>query len=107
MSSLTIFPSKALLSNIFVDFDFLSALTTGETITGASVLASVFSGTDPTPQNIVVGAATVDGSIVTQEITGGIQGVLYLLNCQIVTSLANIKILQGNLAILSENPYGV
>ena len=106
MGSLTTFPPKALLSNIFISFDYTSALVPGETISGASVFASVFSGTDANPQSMVVGAATVEGMIVIQEITGGVAGVLYLFSCQVATSLGNSKILQGHLAVLSDNPYG-
>lgn len=50
-----------------LDMDFGLNLRAGETISSASVELSVESGSDAAPQSRVDGAATVSGSIVTQQ----------------------------------------
>ena len=67
-------------------FDFISRLATGETISSASVTATTYSGTDAVPSGLISGAAAISGTKVTQSLTGGIEGVTYLLICSAVTS---------------------
>jgi hypothetical protein len=105
MSSLTIFPPKIDSADLFLDFDFLSQLDVGETISGATVTATLFSGVDATPSAIISGADTVSGPVVTQKIVDGVVGVIYLLSCAITTSLGATKIMQGYLAVIDTNPY--
>ena len=69
-------------------FNFLAQLTSGETISTQAVTATVYSGTDTTPQAVLSGAATVSGAVVTQRITGGTEGVIYKLLCTVTTSLS-------------------
>jgi len=59
--------------------DFLGDLPSGDTISTASVAASVYSGTDASPSSLISGSATISGSRVTQKLTGGTEGVMYLL----------------------------
>lgn len=105
MSSFTTFPSKIDSADIFLSFDFVSQLATGETITGATVSADLFSGTDANPSAIVSGAETVSGSIVQQLIVDGVAGVIYLLSCAVTTSLGATKTIQGYLAVVDSNPF--
>lgn len=67
-------------------FDFLSLLALGESISTTSVSAAVYSGTDSSPSSLISGAAAVSGSKVTQKITGGVVGVVYLVTCSVTTS---------------------
>jgi hypothetical protein len=66
-----------------------SGFQVGETISSASVVATVYSGTDPTPNAIISGPATLAGVEVTQLIVGGLVGVTYLLTCNVLTNLGN------------------
>ena len=68
-------------------FPFGALLALNETISTASVTASVYSGTDPSAASIINGAASISGQSVTQNITAGVVGVLYELKAQITTSL--------------------
>jgi hypothetical protein len=68
-------------------FDFISRLGGSEKILSAVVTASVYSGTDSSPQNIINGSAAISGTIVNQSLTGGLLGVIYELLCTITTSL--------------------
>lgn len=67
-------------------FDFSSQLGVGVTISTQAVTAAVYSGTDASPSSIISGSATASGAVVTQAITGGTTGVVYVLTCQITTS---------------------
>lgn len=84
-------------------FDFISRLAVGETITSQSVAATVYSGVDPTPSNIISGSATVSGTIVSQKITGGVAGTIYKLVSTATTSAGQTLQLVGYLPVLT-NP---
>ena len=81
-------------------FDFTSALSASETISTASVAATVYSGTDTSPSSVVSGTATISGQTVTQKVTGGVLGVVYLLTCTITTSLGQTVRLGAFLGIV-------
>ena len=76
----------------------------GETISSASTIASVYSGTDLSPGAVVSGAASISGSVVTQAITGGVLGVTYILACSAITSAAQTLTQVGILAITAGVP---
>lgn len=71
------FAGKGVSEVLPYSMTFSDLLQAGETINGASSTATVYSGTDPTPQNIVSGPASYTSTNVTQNITGGIAGVIY------------------------------
>ena len=81
------FPSKLLSETINLTVDFISRLASGELITSASVVASLYSGTDPNPSLLINGAASISGSQVIQSITGGVLGNIYELAYTVVTTL--------------------
>ena len=81
-------------------FDFTAQLATGEIINPTpTVTATVLSGNDPSPQNIVSGTATIKAGKVSQLIVGGVDGETYQLVCQIVTSLGQRLEAVGSLKI--------
>lgn len=104
MSMITL-PDKPVGETSLASFDFISQLAAGETLTGAVVTASVFSGVDGTPENIISGAEILEGTIVSQMITGGVAGVVYWLSCSVSTSTGQNLIMQAFLAVTSTNPY--
>jgi hypothetical protein len=67
-------------------FDFISRLKKGDTIASQSVTASVYSGTDPNPTQVIVGNAYASGTVVSQKVRGGVLGVIYGLVCRVVTT---------------------
>ena len=87
-------PSSAL-------FSFALDLSAGETISTASVAATVYSGTDAAPSAIISGAASISGGEVTQIIIDGTEGVVYLLTCTVTTSAADTLVREAYLAVLS------
>lgn len=85
-------------------FDFISSLATAETISTQVVTCTVYSGVDPSPSSVIMGAATASGTIVTQKIGGGVAGVVYELRCTVTTSVGQTLQLTGYLAIVPELP---
>ena len=83
-------------------FDFTSRLAAAETISTASVAATVYSGTDATPSAVISGSSTITGQKVTQKLTGGTLGVIYKLVCTITTSLGQTLLLTAFLAVVPD-----
>jgi hypothetical protein len=94
-----VFPAKAPSEILTLTFPFLSRLAVGETISSATVSATVYSGTDASPSAILSGGTTISGSEVKQKVTGGVLGVTYLLTCSAVTSTGQNLALSGFLSI--------
>lgn len=92
-------PAKLLGETVAEAFDFTSRMGPAETISSASVAVSVFSGTDPSPSSMRNGSASISGQVVTQSITGGVLGVLYLLVCTVTTSLSQVLQLSAYLPV--------
>lgn len=95
-------PTKLQGATVNTSFNFLSDLASGETITSQVVEATVYSGVDPTPANVIDGSASVNGPIVNQLVTGGVVGVIYNLLCTINTSADQVLQKAGFLAILAQ-----
>lgn len=102
MSGRIVFDSKPPTDTKVLTFDFTSGLAVGETISTKTVTATVWSGTDASPSNIVNGAATASGAVVSQSITAGVLGVVYTLLCTITTSLSQTLTRAAYLAIVKE-----
>ncbi len=71
-----------------LSWDFKNDVPTGVTISSGTVTATVKSGTDASPSDIVSGAATVSGTKVLQLIdaTAAVEGVEYYLEWQATLS---------------------
>lgn len=82
-------------------FDFISRLGVSETISTASVVATVYSGVDALPSAVVSGAAAISGTQVTQLLTAGVAGTIYQLVCTITTSLGQTLSIPAFLAVES------
>jgi hypothetical protein len=93
-------PGKHASETISQVFDFISLLAIGETLSTASVAATVYSGTDASPSSIISGSASISGTKVTQLITGGTLGVTYTLVCTVTTSASQTLQLMGFLAVV-------
>ncbi len=85
-------------------FDFSSSLGTTETISTQVCTASVYSGTDATPSTIISGSATASGNVVSQNLTDGVVGVVYVILCTITTSLGQTLKLSGFFTIIPNTP---
>lgn len=97
-----VLPSKKIGETVLIPFDFASKMnftSAAETISTQVVTATVYSGTDASPSSIISGSATASGTRVTQAITAGTAGVIYILLCSITTSLNQALSLSALLAI--------
>lgn len=69
-----------------MDFSEEGWLLAGESIVSAVWSAQVYSGTDPDPNAMISGAATLTGTTVEQLVIGGLEGVAYLMLCTLTLS---------------------
>jgi hypothetical protein len=93
------FSRKRIDEDLKLSFDFTNDLASAETISTQTVTATVYSGTDANAQDIVSGSASASGQIVTQLIINGLEGVTYLLECEITTDQAQKVHLVGLLPV--------
>lgn len=83
--------------------NFSDKLQFGESINGAVVSVSVFSGTDPSPSSMLSGVATYDSlGNVTQVLTGGVSGVVYNIVFVATGTGSHNYVKIGQLAVLSD-----
>ena len=75
-----------------VTFNFGVQLAVGETISGATCTAIVFSGTDNTPSTILSGSPTISTPTATQLVTSNAnsEGVIYEVTCVVTTSATHV-----------------
>jgi hypothetical protein len=92
--------SKTVNETISIVVDFTDDLQTGETITSQSCVASVFTGEDSDPSNILYMVTELHGNKVEQRIRLGIPGVIYSLDFAAVTSASRLLERQTRIAIL-------
>lgn len=93
------FSYKLTTENELFTFDFSSVLTATETISSATCVVQVKNGTDANPNAIKVGTPNINGPLVTQRITDGLNGVIYRLEMTVTTSLTNVYTLVGDVAV--------
>ena len=93
------FPPKLLGETAGYVFDFVSRLGASETISSSSVAVTVYSGVDATPSAMLSGTTSNAGTQVTQNLKGGVAGVVYQVMCTIVTSAGQTLQLFGLLAV--------
>ena len=94
------FPIKDAAASRVFSFNFQDQLVVGETISSATVAATVYSGTDAAPSSIISGAASISGAAVSQVITAGTAGVTYVLTCTAVTSTSHTIVSSGPLVVM-------
>lgn len=99
-----LFPSKLQSSDFTAVFNFISDLDPLDFLAAGIVLplvtATVYSGTDLSPNSIISGLPALTASDITQRITGGVQGVVYLLTCTTETDNGLILVRRGKLAVV-------
>ena len=99
MTYRAIFDVKETATPFSAAFSFATDLAVGETISSASVAATVYSGTDASPSAIISGSASISGGEVTQIIIDGTEGVTYTLTCTVTTSLSETLTRTGYLVV--------
>ena len=97
-------PNKYPTESLRAQFDFLSQLPAGQTISAAVCTAAVFSGMDGAPAAMISGAASFAGTVVSQNLTGGVVGTIYTILCTVTTSGGLSLHQQGFVAVLPTQP---
>jgi hypothetical protein len=98
--SVAIFGTRIVGESLTRKFDFASQLAVGETLSGPSATATVYSGVDATP-TAIVSTVSASGSIVSVLEIGGVAGTIYTLVASVGTSLGNTLKMQGFSAVVS------
>lgn len=83
---------------------YAKLLGPGEVITSSVWTATVKTGTDPNPGDILSGAPTNAGSEARHKIVGGVLGVVYDVSVLATTSLGNKIKGCADLAVVACNP---
>lgn len=94
-------PSKDVAETIPIVFNFFDKLQYGETINGSAVTVSVFSGTDANPSAMLSGPAVNTSTTVTQNITGGLAGNIYMIVCVATATGSHNYSKECRLAVIS------
>lgn len=85
-------PKRAAEAEVFT-VDFVNKLLPGETIVSATWSVATVGGGDPSPSAMVQGGASVNGTAVSQLLTGGLPGVRYAPICTAQTSAGQTLVL--------------
>ena len=83
-----------------VSYGFAAHLATGETISTATVTATIVS-SGASASSILSGSPQISGSTVTQLVTAGTSGVTYKLTFRVTTSDSNIYEVSAKLPVKS------
>lgn len=89
--------------------DFNTLLTPGDSILAGTLTVTVTlaTGTDPSPQAILVPGPSIIGNVVSQGLQQGVVGCIYTIVIQVNTTLGNVVNMNARLAILKdEYPAG-
>ncbi len=95
-------PTKLLGETKTYTWDFGGSLGPSETILSAVATASVYSGTDLIPGNLISGSASWSGSQVSQNLAAGTLGVLYEVLVTVTTSLGQTLQLSSFIAVVPD-----
>lgn len=107
MASNLVIPPKNASAAYPLEVDFSSQLDieNNEAVVAIETSAAVFSGVDANPEDILDGLPTLAQNTVTQNLTGGVAGVVYIVGFNASTNLDNHLIIYAHLAVLSDNPF--
>ena len=94
-------PSKDTTETIPVVFPFAGKLQFGETLSAATMSVTLMSGTDANPSAMLSGSPTVSSPNVTQSITGGIAGNVYVVICACTTSASHTYSMECRVAVIT------
>lgn len=95
------FSYKITTENEQFTFDFSPIMASGETILTATCTVLVKEGTDPNPNDMIIGSPTISGQLVAQRLYGGLDGVIYRIQITITTSLTNTYTIVADLPVLA------
>ena len=94
------FPSKEVSEDYQLNFNFISYLDTGDTISSAVVASSLYSGVDPSPGNVIPGGATISGTYVLATAQNGVNGCIYEVSATATCASGLVIKLIGFLAVV-------
>jgi hypothetical protein len=79
-------------------FDFGTELAGAESVASAAWSCTAKNGIDGSPATRLLGPATINGTIVSVQFGGAMPGELYVLHCEVTSSLGNRRALWSHVA---------
>lgn len=94
-----ILPEKGSTEILPFTVNFGDRLQYGESINGATTTITVLSGVDPNPNAMISNAPSYTANTVTQIVTGGVVGVIYMLVFLVTGTGSHNYVKEGRLVI--------
>ena len=92
-------PAKTPTEEKLVTFDFTIEAVSGSVLSGPIVEKSVITGDDPAAAGLTVGTAIVSGLQAQAMVSGGLDGVTYLLTCTVDASNGEVHQILASLLV--------
>ena len=93
------YTKKTAAEVIACTWDFTNKMGTGETLSAVSGF-TVTDQTGTVSADAAVGAGTISGDTVTASVSGGVAGNLYVLACEVTTSLGQTLVDEGFVMVI-------
>jgi hypothetical protein len=93
---------KRVSETVAPPFDFTHMCFAGDVLSVTAVTVRLWSGVDPTPQNVYGGSSLVDGLVAYPVLTGGIAGAIYQLKVRASGTVSGDHELDAFLAVLPD-----
>lgn len=103
MATLIVLPSKRKQDIQKYAFYVKNLLLPGDAVDTGTISIAVFSGTDPFPEQLLLGPLTIQSGVFYQVIQEGIPGVIYEILLTVFTTQGRTLTVEARLAILPEN----
>jgi len=99
--------SKLVGETVTMYFNFSDQAPFGETLSTPVCTSVVISGTDDAPEDMIFGAAVIEDTYVSQQVTLGLPGVIYNIICTVQGESSHVYQVKTCLAVLNnEGSFG-
>jgi len=97
-----IFKAKPVSDTRWESVDFIGRVAPTETLRVANVAVTCESGVDFKPEAMLYGPVAIDGTVVSQMVTGGEVGNIYILHFAVDTSVGQNLVARGYLVVVPD-----
>lgn len=101
MINTTTWPLKHPAERITAEFDFGPSLAAGDSLASVQLVVTTVLGVDAAPAAVVFGAAQLRGARAYQQLTGGLNGCSYRVECRATTAQNNLLLLARVLPVVA------
>ena len=94
-------PVKHPAERVTAEFDFGPSLAAGDTLASVQLIVTTVLGVDVAPAAVVYGIAQLKGARALQQLTGGLNGCSYRVECRGTTAQNNLLVLARVLPVVA------